>query len=405
MVKHLLVQAGCGLRGASLVIEALRECWGVPWEVPAPTTARTWLLRIAFYQLHRPQEQAADWVWLIDHTVQIGPERCLAVLGIRLCQLPPAGTPLQLENLELLNLLPVEHSDKHVVQQQLEETVSRTGVPRAILSDHGGDLRGGIERFRQDHPETSHLYDVTHKAACLLKRRLEKDARWKSYATRVGQTKFQTQQTELAFLVPPSQRSKARYMNLEPLLRWGQQTLALVEQPPASVLQFCRRERLEEKFGWLREYREALTQWSEYQALLAGAVDVVRRQGYAAHVATQLDQALRPLVRTAAGADLRSELVQFVETQSQCVLPGERLPGSTEILESSFGKLKSLHGEHCKGGLTGMILSLGALVGKLDQATIAKALLEVPWKRVKQWIQNKLGPTHAAKRRWAYHSR
>lgn len=401
-MKHLLVQAGCGLRAASRVIESLGECLGVPWEVPAPTTARTWLLRIAYYQLQRPKEQAADWVWMIDHTVQIGQERCLAVLGIRLSQLPPAGTALQLEDLELLNLLPVEHSDKHVVRQQLEGTVSQTGVPRAILSDHGGDLKGGVEGFRQDHPQTSHLYDVTHKAACLLKGRLEKDPRWKSYAARVGQTKFQTQQTELAFLVPPSQRSKARYMNLAPLLRWGQQTLAVLDQPPASVLSFCCRARLEEKLGWLREYRAALAQWSEYQALLEAAVDVVRRHGYSAHAAAQVDAALRPLVHTDTGETLRSELVQFVQTESACVPPGQRLPGSTEILESSFGKLKSLSGEHSKGGLTGLILSLGALVGKLDQATVTKALLEVPWKRAQQWIQSHLGPTFAAKRRLAY---
>jgi hypothetical protein len=34
--------------------------------------------------LSRPKEQADDWVWIIDHTIQIGPLKCLVVVGARL---------------------------------------------------------------------------------------------------------------------------------------------------------------------------------------------------------------------------------------------------------------------------------------------------------------------------------
>lgn len=61
----------------------------------------------------------------------------------------------------------------------------------------------GVEIFRKAHPETDEFYDVQHKAACLLKAGLEKDPRWKAYATQLGQTKFALQQTALACLVPP----------------------------------------------------------------------------------------------------------------------------------------------------------------------------------------------------------
>ena len=70
----------------------------------------------------------------------------------------------------------------------------------------------------------------------MLKKRLEGDEAWSGFGTQVGQTKCQTQQTELAFLVPPSQRSKARYMNVEPLVRWGRETLrSSSPRPPKSL--------------------------------------------------------------------------------------------------------------------------------------------------------------------------
>lgn len=72
---------------------------------------------------------------------------------------------------------------------------------------------------------------MKHKAACLLKRRLVRDARWGAYATELGQTKFAVQQTELAFSTPPSQRSKARFINLGTLVAWGTHALGLLDDP------------------------------------------------------------------------------------------------------------------------------------------------------------------------------
>ena len=45
----------------------------------------------------RAKAQADDWVWIIDHTVQLGQEKCLLILGVRLRDLPWAGEiPLKL---------------------------------------------------------------------------------------------------------------------------------------------------------------------------------------------------------------------------------------------------------------------------------------------------------------------
>ena len=402
MVQYLLLSARTGFRAASRVVDATIEFFGIQWEVPSPTTARKWLLRIALYQLLRLQTISNDWVWIVDHTVKIGPDRCLVVMGIRASELPPVGTPLQLQDLQLLQLCPVTHSDQHVVEQQLETTVAKTGVPRAILHDHGSDLKAGINRFCTKHLETQSLYDVAHKGAILLKIRLEKAPLWKPFCTLVGQTKFKTQQTELAFLVPPSQRSKARYMNLGPLLRWARGTLLILKFHPPEVLKFCSSERLEEKFGWLREFETCLAEWSEYEILLDSAVDEVRCCGYAHDMAYRVALRLMPHVCSDNGRQLKDELVAFVAGESSLVRLGERLPGSSEVLESAFGKLKSMEGVHQKCGFTSLLLALGILVGRIDRDIIQKALVEAPGKRVDKWISENLGSTYHSKRKLAY---
>jgi len=188
------------------------------------------------------------------------------------------------------------------------------------------------------------------------------------------------------------------------LLSWGTNTLAVLDQRPAAVLQYVTVERLEVKLGWLREFRVELREWSEWQALTKAAMARVRGDGYHAGAAEQVEAALRPLVRSGTGAELCTELVTFVAQQSAAARAGERLPGSTEILESSFGKWKSLEGEHAKGGFTQLLLGYAALLGETTSELIGRALEATPMKQVTHWCRQHLGVTLQAKRTAAYRS-
>jgi hypothetical protein len=401
---RFVLEARTSLTAASAVLAVVRPDQAAEGQIPHPTTGRGWLLRLGLYKLQQAVAPADDWVWLADHVVQIGSEKCLMVAGVQLRDLPPAGQCLELKHLQPLAILPVKHSDQALVQQQLDALADKTGTPRAIVSDEGGDLRGGIQRFQQSHPETACLSDIAHYAARLLKRRLEKDARWQAFSHQAGQTKFETAQTEVGFLTPRRQRSKARFLNLGPLLSWATKTLTVLDQRPAAVLQHCTVERLELKFGWLRDYRADLTVWSEWQTLAEAAIARVRCDGYHAGAAEPLETDLRPLVCSASGNELRAELLAFVTVQAAAAHAGERLPGSTEILESSFGKWKSLEGEHAKGGFTQLLLGYAALLGETTSELIGRALEATPMKHVARWCREHLGVTLQAKRTAAYRS-
>jgi hypothetical protein len=91
-------------------------------------------------------------------------------------------------------------------------------------------LRCGIERFCQEHASTSYVYDIKHKTAAILKQELHKDVTWQAFTRLAAHSKQQVQQTALAFLAPPNQRSKARYMNVEPLIGWGRRLLGHLDQ-------------------------------------------------------------------------------------------------------------------------------------------------------------------------------
>ncbi len=49
-------------------------------------------------------------------------------------------------------------------------------------------------------------------------------------------TRFQIQQTELSFLIPPAQRAKARYHNLDILINWGKKLLMYWKKQDFSLI-------------------------------------------------------------------------------------------------------------------------------------------------------------------------
>ena len=395
----LVLDCGASLRCAANALKLFGSATGQDGITPDRSTGRLWLLRIGLAALLRPKDIADDWVWMVDHSIQIGQCKCLVILGIRLRDLPE-GRALGHQDMEPIALVPMTSSTKQTVAVCLENAVARTGVPRAILDDHGADLHGGVEIFREAHPETSEFYDIKHKAACLLKARLEKDPRWKAYASQLGQTKFAVQQTALACLTPPSQRSKARFMNLDGLVGWGIETLALIDDPSRLTTRGISTEQMKAKLGWLDEFRAALEEWSGCMDVIGRTLDFVRCRGLTASAGRELEATL-PAASGSAG-ELREQLLGFVTDESSKVRQGERLPGTTEVLESCFGKLKVLEHGQSKSGFTGLVLSLGAMVSKWTAESTGEALERCRVRDVLDWCRNNLGQSVQSQRRQAY---
>ena len=399
---RLVMDAACSLRSASAVMQLLQCLWPALSRRPAANTGQLWLLRVGLFELTRPKEVADDWVWIVDHTVQIGTVKCLVIVGCRLSEWQSQKRPLEHRDLQLLALEPVEKSDGVTVCRQLQDTCRKMGcVPRALLSDEGTDLLSGYREFSKFHPETAICFDIAHQAAKLLKRELEADDRWGAFLSAAGTTKQRLAQTPLAALLPPTPRNKARYMNLEALVNWGDCALRYLDDPRPLAGWPLDRTILEGKLGWLRDYREALAEWKSVMEVIAAACHYVRHQGYGAGAATQLQQRLAELATAPISQRLTENLVAFVAKQSAVVRPNERLPGSSECLESLIGKGKRLEGQQSQSGFTKMILGMAAAVVEPSQDYILRALTTVKTKHVLSWCREHLGITVQAKRRHA----
>jgi hypothetical protein len=397
-----LVLAGASLRGAAATLAILAEAFG--WLTPTPhwTTGRLWLLRLGHFVLTTSKQPGTDWAWLIDHSVQIGPQKCLAIIGVRLADLPKLGQALTHIDMELIALVPGVSWTQEDVDKQLEIGTAMTGVPRVIVNDHGGDVAGGVRLFQERHPETVDIYDAKHKAACVLKGRLDKNPRWQEFQQQVGQTRCAIQQTELAYLAPPSPKLKSRFMNLGAMLRWANQIVAIVQQPPAIVQQTVSSERLQEKLGWMVAFAADVAEWGEWQAIIDIMVTFVSAHGVYREVAKDLRAALPRQPQHASSVSLRAELLVFVAKQARRLRPNERVPGSTEVLESLFGHMKQLEKQQARGGFTSLLLGFGARLADITTKVMKQAMEQSGTKQVYDWCKEHLGTTLFGKRKLAF---
>ncbi len=69
--------AAIGLRPAESALRIVFDALGVEEKLPDWTSIRTWLCRFGVATLEEPVEAADDWVWMADHSNQIGREKVL----------------------------------------------------------------------------------------------------------------------------------------------------------------------------------------------------------------------------------------------------------------------------------------------------------------------------------------
>jgi hypothetical protein len=177
----------------------------------------------------------------------------------------------------------------------------------------------------------------------------------------------------------------------------------VLDHPEAECCAEITTERLEEKFGWLRKYADDLNVWQECQRMISQSITFINEQGLSHGTTKALKKHLGKRPSDKTSRELLKRLLKFVLESEQLLKKNERLPLSTEILESCFSLYKQLERQHSKGGFTSLLASFGALLRPVTPDEVRKAFARVSNKDVKVWVQKHLGKTLNSRRRLSYH--
>jgi len=180
-------------------------------------------------------------------------------------------------------------------------------------------------------------------------------------------------------------------------VKWGKDKLLFLDNLENQEIPQYDHEQLDEKIGWLKSFREELIEWKDLITVVKEAESFIKFFGISCDSHIYLNENDFFIAHSARAKRVREELLFFVEQESLKAKPDERLLGSSEVLESIFGKLKNLENDQSKSGFTVYLLSVAALVSETTTEVIQKAMENVPTKKIFKWFKEEIGQSLQSK--------
>lgn len=452
------------LRGIAKNFEILALHW--IWPTPNFNTIRQWSLRLGLYELTRIKEYREDWIFILDMTIELGTLKCLVILGIpqeeltRIIQKEQRS--LQHEDVEILSLDIMDKSSGVMILEKFINLAERVGKPVQIISDWGSDLKKGIDLYKQDNPGVITTYDITHKMANLLKKELFPDEIFHDFLQLCSITRQRIQQTKLYFLIPPKQRNKSRYHNLDILVEWAMKVIKYEAQPDFSsisttynldneaILPFsfifskdtltnlkniptktyenrqefsqallnslgeelwqsheeiiCRysdlgRRKFYDKLGWLFYYQHNIQIYVEMLTQIRSVQIQLKTQGLHSQSPQQWLNTISNHSFTPRGQTFQSKIIEYLTLEANRVPESQLLLGTSDVIESLFGKYKFFTARRPIKDIGTNILLIPLFTLKITTSLVKKAMESISFANVDSWIKSVFGSSMLSQRR------
>jgi hypothetical protein len=219
------------LRGCREMVRNLSLLFQLEGRVPSASTIRNWAIKVGHYRLSQPVVGDEKWVVWMDESVVFAGEKVLLVLGCRESAFD-FKTPLTQKQVEVLWIGVRPSWNGESIAEKLKEVHERTPIAY-VVSDQGSNLRKACRLSGLNW-----VSDCSHAFARALERIYQECPDFKTFGLDCGKVRAKWCLTKWAAYMPPTQRTKARFMNIAPLFQWAQACLERFETFPKDVQTF-----------------------------------------------------------------------------------------------------------------------------------------------------------------------
>ncbi len=376
-------------------------------KLPSYSVIRTWWSRLGLFELTREKEKRDDWIWIMDLTVELGTEKCLVILGIKETKIESIKTGmnkcLNHEDVEVLTIKIMSSTRGELVKKILVELGEKIGIPQQIISDKGSDLFKGIKLYQSENVQVKHSHDITHKMALFMKKELECDEKYLSFSQKCHLTRQKLQQTKNSYLMPPNQRSKSRYLNLDDLINWGKNIIKYLEKLENKQELKVEELKMFKELSWVKEYIEELDLWGKMLTEIRAIEEKVKKEGLNQRIVAEYSEKNRELKQNKNELIIREKIEEYLVEEARNIEENETLIMSSDVIESIFGKYKLLSKKSPLKEIRRMILAIPLSTIKITKELVKKGLSMVKNIDVEKWEKEIFGSSMLSQRKKAFH--
>lgn len=297
---------------------------------------------------------------VVDEGITIGSQKLLLVLAI------PAGHPghaLRHEDVKVVGIFVEKSWKAEDVARKLQNIVDDIGYnPEYVLSDNGHNLVKATASL-----ELPHHRDIGHTFGLFLEDAYDDDRRFNEFKELMRKARLRYHLTDKAFLLPPNQRSMARFMNLFNRVDWAVRLLLNYGQLTGEQKQ---------AFAFVPEYKDLIMELAEAMKCYTHVLGKVKNEGLSIRLCKELrDYIVRNHIYPGnlRLTGIMMKVWGYLKEEAALLKPGQTHNLSSDIIESIFGIFKQKNSPNHLYGITPFVLFIPAhtaVVGMHDTKSV-----------------------------------
>ena len=358
---------------------------GVATKSPTHSTVLLWVKKYGHYELNRPKQEGGDWVVILDESIQFGQNKLLVVYGVRQRDID-FSRPLNYQDLSTLALISKSTWSGQDIKETLEGVQKQIGNIKYAVADYGNAIKKAVKLMG-----VPHVYDLTHCISLSLEHIYKEDPEFKEYTKKMAHLRGTQALGRMAHVLPPSQRAKARFMNLRPISDWGMAVLDLLDQPNEHFV--------DEKnnLAWVAQHRGFIMELGVLNKMVNAIQSVLKTKGISTRTVKECSQILRQ-ANTERLRQFKKTMTAYFKQTIKSLPDTDPILCSSDVLESSFGKYKNYLQDNPMVGITNLCLSIAAFTGVPTSDQIKNAVENTTVNDINEWTKHNIGKTTLSKR-------
>ncbi len=213
-------------------------------------------------------------------------------------------------------------------------------------------------------------------------------------------TKRQAIYTIFMCIAPRKPREKSRWLNLDQDLEWAENILENKPKPRPGRLT-NRQKKFRELYGWLDEFKEDINEWREFLDIINIAQKEVKWNGLNKQTPEKFAENARNIGdNNIKSKQLKEKMILFLEEEVKQFPKKEiTLLGTSDIIESIFGKYKIFSAKTPIKEISKSILTIPILTSEVTTAEVKKAMETITSEKLSEWARENIGESIFSKRK------
>lgn len=378
---HVYNCCHCSFRNCCEMVVCSAMMLQIRCSKPCAASVRNWVIKYGYYCYYQPDEYSDKWAIIIDECVSIGQERLLLVLGLPL-EKWKFDRAISHQDVRVFHISIATSWKAEAITKVLREVSSAIEVAYCV-SDKGNNIMGAVKALGWVH-----IYDCSHQWAKLMEQLYSQTPDFVSLMKELSALRKRWVLSKQSHIMPPQLRSKARFLNIFPLVEWIENIRLHWKKLATAIKQ---------QLSFLQQHKGVINELIILKKAIRQMGTLLKVKGMNKTTLQQCGVFLEGCQR---GRPLQFKtMLQAAWAAYTPDLGQKTLLCCSDVIESYFGRFKQRIKSNGMQTLSESVLMMGGWSKQITRERIKSALAEVSMKNIYQWKKENTTDSLLKKRR------